>query len=209
MLFSELHESELGHLLHPVDNMRLAAKGSLYREGEMGNAVFTLRKGLVRLVHYAPNGTRRIVRLLKPGSVIGMEVLVDKPYQHFAEAVSDTDLCRIPVDVISQLEGRNPALHASLMVRWQTSLDDAERVITQLSTGSSHARVARFLLQFAIDPQRTECHHLSRDDIAALLGLTVETVSRVFAEFKRNGWLVEGQHCPRMDPVALEKVAAD
>jgi CRP-like cAMP-binding protein len=61
----------------------------------------------------------------------------------------------------------------------------------------------------AVDPQRTECHRLSREDTAALLGLTVETVSRVFAEFKRQGWLVEGPDCPRIKPVELERVAAD
>lgn len=209
MLFSELQENQLGDLLRPVDNLRLAARATLYHEGDAGGAVFTVRKGLVRLVHYAPNGTRRIVRLLKAGSVIGMEALVDTRYHHSAEAVSDTDLCRIPVEVITQLEGRNPALHAALMSRWQNSLDDADTVIIQLSTGSAHARVARFLLQMAIDPQGTECHHLMREDVAALLGLTVETTSRVFAEFKRNGWLVEGPDCPRIDPPALQKVAAD
>ncbi len=209
MLFSELQESELGHLLRPVDNLRLSAKTSLYHEGEPGDAVFTVRSGLVRLVHYAPNGTRRIVRLLKAGSVIGMEVLVDSHYHHTAEAVSDTDLCRIPTEVIAQLEGRNPALHTALMVRWQNSLDDADTVITQLSTGSAHARVARFLLLMAIDPRGTECHHLMREDIAALLGLTVETTSRVFSEFKRKDWLVEGPDCPRIDRTALELVASD
>jgi len=209
MLFSELQEIELGNLLRPVDNLRLPAKATLYREGESGDGVFTVRKGLVRLVHYAPNGTRRIVRLHKAGSVIGMEVLVNTDYHHTAEAVTDTDLCRIPVEVITQIKGRNPVLHAALMRRWQSNLDDADTVITQLSTGSSHARVARFLLQVAIDPHRTECHQMTRDDIAALLGLTVETVSRVFAEFKRSGWLLEGQDCPRIDPTALEKVAAD
>jgi CRP/FNR family transcriptional regulator, anaerobic regulatory protein len=209
MLFSELPESELGDLLSPVDNLRLSPKATLYREGESGDGVFTVRKGLVRLVHYAPNGTRRIVRLHKAGSVFGMEVLVNTQYQHSAEAVSDTDLCRIPAQLISQLEARNPALHKALMLRWQNSLNDADTVITQLSTGSAHARVARFLLQVAIDPNRTECHQMTRDDIAALLGLTVETVSRVFAEFKRNGWLVEGPDCPQIDPTELEKIAVD
>lgn len=209
MLFSALQQDELGQLLRPVDNFQLAAKGTLYHEGKPGNDIFTLRKGLVRLVHYAPNGTRRIVRLLWAGSVVGLEALVLSQYHHTAEAIVDTDLCRIPVDVVAELEARNPALHTALMRRWQDSLDDADTVITQLSTGSSQARVARFLLQVAIDPLRTECHHLSREDTAALLGLTVETVSRVFADFKRKGWLVEGPDCPRISPTELERVAAD
>lgn len=209
MLFSDLNESDLSSMLRPVDNLLLPAKATLYREGDAGDGVFTIRRGLVRLVHYAPNGTRRIVRLLKAGSVTGLEVLVDSRYHHTAEAVSETDLCRIPAEVITQMEGRNPALHSALMVRWQNNLDDADTVITQLSTGSAQARAARFLLQVSSDPKRTECHHLPREDIAALLGLTVETVSRVFAEFKRSGWLAEQAHCSTIDPVQMERIAAD
>lgn len=207
VLFSDLNESDLSSMLQPVDNLFLPAKATLYREGDAGDGIFTIRKGLIRLVHYAPNGTRRIVRLLKPGSVGGLEVLVNSHYRHTAEAVSDVNLCRIPVDVIAQMKGRNPALHTALMTRWQDSLDDADTVITQLSTGSAQARAARFLLQVVVDPQRDECYNLSREDTAALLGLTVETVSRVFAEFKRKGWLVEGGDCPRISVTDLEQLA--
>jgi len=79
----------------------------------------------------------------------------------------------------------------------------------QLSTGSAHACAARYLLQVSSNDQRTECHLLPRLDIAALLGLTVETVSRVFAEFKRNGWLAEDALCFKIDSVQLKRIAAD
>lgn len=207
MLFSTLSEAELSGMLQPIDNLLLPAKGTLYREGDGGDAVYTIRRGLVRLVHYAPNGTRRIVRLLKAGSVSGLEILVNGHYHHSAEAVTETDLCRIPANVVAQLERHNPALHQALMVRWQNSLDDADRVITELSTGTAHARAARFLLQAACNEQRTECHQLSREDLGALLGLTVETVSRVLAEFKRSGWLMEDGRRFQIDPVALGRIA--
>lgn len=207
MLFSSLSEHELSGMLQPIDNLVLPTKATLYSEGVDGDAVYTIRRGLVRLVHYAPNGTRRIVRLLKAGSVSGMEILVGSHYHHSAEAVTDTDLCRIPAKVVAQLESRNPALHQALMVRWQNSVDEADSVITELSTGTAQARAARFLLQAACDEQRTASHHLSREDIAALLGLTVETVSRTFAEFKRSGWLTENGRRFQIDPVELGRIA--
>ncbi len=209
MLFSYLSESDLSGLMRPVDNLLLPAKATLYREGDAGDGIFTIRRGLVRLVHYAPNGTRRIVRLLKAGSVTGLEVLVDSRYHHTAEAVCDTDLCRIPVGVITQLESHNAAMHTALMVRWQCNLDEADAVITQLSTGGAQARAARFLLQVFNDKQPTPCHRLSREDIAALLGITVETVSRLFADFKRKGWLTEGAGNIQIDPVQMARLAAD
>jgi len=209
MLFSELGKGDLDDLLLPIDNMLLPSKAVLYREGDGGADVFTIRSGLVRLVHYAANGTRRIVRLLRPGSVCGLEVLVSAQYHHTAEAVADTDLCRIPAASLTEIERANPALHRALMVRWQSSLDEADAVITQLSTGSAQARVARYLLQTSCDKQRTKCHHLPRQDVAALLGLTVETVSRVFTEFKRKGWLKEDSVCVNIEPAPMERIAAD
>jgi CRP/FNR family transcriptional regulator len=209
VLFSELGEIDLSGILPPIDNLLLPAQSVLYREGDAGDNVFTIRRGLVRLVHYAANGTRRIVRLLKAGSVCGLEVLVTSHYHQTAEAVSDTDICRIPAGVLSQIGSQNPALHRALMERWQNSLDDADAVITQLSTGSAQARAARYFLQVCSDDPRTKCHDLSRSDIAALLGLTVETVSRVFAEFKRSGWLVENPRYFTIDAVQLERIAAD
>lgn len=209
VLFSELGEIDLSGSLLPIDNLHFPAQSVLYREGDAGDEVFTIRRGLLRLVHYAANGTRRIVRLLKAGSVCGLEVLVGSQYHHTAEAVNDTDICRIPAGVLSQIGSRKPALHRALMKRWQNSLDDADEVIIQLSTGSAQARAARYLLQVCSDDHRTACHHLPRQDIAALLGLTVETVSRVFAEFKRSGWLVENSRYFKIDPVQLKRIAAD
>jgi CRP-like cAMP-binding protein len=208
MLFSTLSEVELASVLQPIDNLQLPAKAVLYREGGTGDSVYTIRRGLVRLVHYAPNGTRRIVRLLGAGDVTGLEVLVNSHYHHTPEAVTATDVCRIPAAVVSRLEEHNPALHRALMARWQSSVDKADTVITELSTGTAHARAARFLLRAACDDGRTECHHLSREDIAALLGLTVETVSRVFAEFKRSGWLREDARRFQIDPAELGRIAS-
>jgi CRP-like cAMP-binding protein len=209
MLFSELSQNDLEGLLMPIDNMQLPAKGLLYHEGETGQSVYTVRRGLLRLVHNFPNGTRRIARLLKPGSVAGMELLVNSHYHLTAEAVNDTDLCRIPVDVLHQIERKNPVLHEALMRRWQKSLDEADEVIIQLSTGSAPARVARFLLHVVSDIQRNECQFLAREDLAALVGLTVETVSRVFAEFKRNGWVQEEARCISIDRANIERIAND
>lgn len=209
MLFSELSKSDLSSMLLTIDNLCLPAKAVLYNQGDAGESVFTIRKGLVRLVQHGANGARRIVRLLKPGSVSGLEALVNSHYRHTAEAVTETDVCRIPKQVLLQIESRNASLHGALMERWQQSLDDADMVITQLSTGTVQARVARFLLQSASDVKNRDYRLLPREDLAALLGVTLETVSRVFAEFKRNGWVDEKAPDFGIDVEQLERVAAD
>jgi len=145
-----------------------------------------LRSGLIKLKVDLPNGGRRIVRLLRPGDVAGMETLVGENYHHTAIALQDAEVCRIPREMVIQLDQTNPAIHQALLLRWQRSVDQADHFITALSTGSAEARMARLLITLG-------CHGLyqepmpSREDMGALLGITTETASRIMAEFKRRG----------------------
>jgi CRP-like cAMP-binding protein len=102
-----------------------------------------------------------------------------------------TNVCRIPGESLIEINRERSALFGELMRRWQGSLDRADEVITQLSTGTAQGRVARFLLNTLSDPAGNTCVALTREDLASLLSLTIETVSRTVAEFKRRGLLEE------------------
>lgn len=206
-LFSALSDEEIESLGQPIEKLRLPARTSLYLQGDPGKHVYTVRSGLIKLVHYGEGGVYRIVRLQRRGDVLGLEVLIDKRYRHTAEAVSEVELCQIPSSLIQQVEHTCSAIVDGLMNRMQMSLDAADDVITELSTGPAHARVARFLLMLACDEGATHCDYLSREDTASLLGLTIETVSRVFAEFKRKGVLNESGGCFRIDRMAMRQIA--
>jgi CRP-like cAMP-binding protein len=190
-LFAGLPDQALDRLLMPVDQMVFGAKAVLYQEGEPAHHVFSIREGLVKLIQVAPNGSSRIVRFLSAGDAAGLEALSDGRYRHTAEAIVATDICRIPAENLVEINRQYSALFEELMRRWQNSLDRADEVITQLSTGTAQGRVARFLLNTLSDPEGDTCIALTRDDLASLLSLTIETVSRTVAEFKRRGLLEE------------------
>jgi len=190
-LFADLPDVVLDRLLMPVDQIVFGAKAVLYQEGELAHHVFSIREGLVKLVQVAANGSARIVRFLSAGDAAGLEALSDGRYRHTAEAVVATDVCRIPAESLVEINRQHSALFGELMLRWQGSLDRADEVITQLSTGTAQGRVARFLLNTLSDPEGSSCIALTREDLASLLSLTVETVSRTVAEFKRRGVLEE------------------
>ncbi len=207
MLFASLTDQELEAAAYPIEKLRVAAKACVYSQGEKGGNIYTVRSGLIKLVQYTESGVPRIVRLLRRGDVAGLEALIDRQYRHTAEAVGEVLLCQIPVGIIEKLEKSCTAIYSGLLQRMQQNLDEADNVITQFSTGSAQIRVARFLLAAACDDPRDECEHLMREDIASLLGLTVETVSRVFAEFKRQGLLRENGDCFLIDRPSLQEIA--
>ena len=188
MLFSELPDTAFDHLLQPIDQYIYPPGSVIYEVNSGKNFLYSIRRGMVKLVHSGEDGSR-IGRLLGPGAAIGLELLEeDGGYHHTAVAVTEVDLCKIPVTTTRQLTQEYPELCAHVGQQLQNQLDIADQWIVALSTGSARQRVAQLLL--ALDrffsAANGEFVLLSREDMAAITGISVETVSRMIAEFKRK-----------------------
>jgi CRP-like cAMP-binding protein len=208
VLFSGISNEDLDDVLYTIDHLFYPAHAVLYQTGEAGKSLFTIRRGMVKLVRYLPNGNQRIVRLLRPGSVAGLELVVGQNYHHTAVALEGTEVCRIPMAAIEQLGIHHPQLSRQMALRWQQGLNEADRFITELSTGTAESRVAHLLLFLQNDPPKDNCMAISREDMGAMLGITTETASRVMAEFKRRGITREiSAHYCHCDTVQLRKIA--
>ncbi|MEW5729470.1 MAG: Crp/Fnr family transcriptional regulator [Pseudomonadota bacterium] len=215
VLFADLQEADFQLIHLPIDDMRIEAGGVLYEAGDEGAAAFTIRSGLVKLVQYLPDGTQRIVRLLRPGAVAGLEVLVGRPYEHSAVVIQSALVCRLPREVLDRLSRETPRLHRQLMNKWHDSLRQADEWLTELNTGSSRQRVARLFLHL-LDASALPCspgdgkvHMLAREDVGAILSVTTETASRMVAEFKRGNVVTEvAANVFTCDREALEDLAA-
>jgi len=214
----DIHTTVVQHLaepektdaaLKPIENVLFGNHALIYREGDALQSLYMLRRGFVKLVQHTLSGTSRIVRIIKSGGMFGLESLIDERGRHTAFAVGEVDVCRIPVKSIRRLQQDNYPMAEHLMARWQGNLDSADHVITHLSTGSSRARVASFLLQARYDVSGGECEYLSREELAGLLGLTIETVSRTLAEFKRSGVLREEHRAFYFERSQLAKIAQE
>jgi len=191
VLFAGLDEKDFDQIHQPIDLYALPPGSTLYRAGDKGDRLFTIRSGILKLVQYLPDGTQRIVRLLRTTDVAGLEALLGQPYQHDAVVLQPTQACSLPVSVVQALSQTNPVLHQELLTRWQKALEEADAWLTELSTGSAKQRVARLLLRMVRDEQSSACSLFSREDMGAMLGITTETASRTIAEFKRRSLLVE------------------
>ncbi len=207
-LFSGLTEKDFEMIHEPVGQVTLEPGCVIYKEGDAGHHLFTVRSGLVKLVQYLSDGTQRIVRLAHSTDVVGLEILVADNYAHEAIVLHTAELCRYPKDAVNLLSQHNPVLHKDLMTRWQKALSDADDWLTRLSTGPAKKRVANLLLRL-VDKETTECFLFGRDDVGSILNITVETASRVIAEFKREGLIEQlGHNHFKLDIAALEAIAA-
>jgi CRP-like cAMP-binding protein len=207
VLFADLAEPDFSLIHLPIDEIAFDAGATLYSAGNDGTALFTIRAGLVKLVQYLPDGTQRIVRLLRSGSTAGLEAILGQPYEHTAIALQPTDTCRIPRQVVERLSRETPRLHGQLMQRWHAALRQADDWLTELSTGKAPQRLARLMLQLAEDDGSVTL--FSREDLGSMLGITTEHASRTVAEFKRNAIIIEtGPNRYRVDHGHLSAIAA-
>jgi CRP-like cAMP-binding protein len=167
---------------------------TLYREGAEIDVLYVIRCGKIKLLSYLPDGRARIVRLHKRGSVIGLNGLLGEPYEHTAIAVDEVNAYQVPMEVLRPLRERDPLAYSCLLEQWSSYLSYADTWITEFSTGPIRARVARlvqFLAELDDESGPHEAALLSGEEMAEVLGVTPESVSRVIADFKRHRILVE------------------
>jgi CRP/FNR family transcriptional regulator len=186
-LCSGMTDDEFSHINLSVEDIKFPAGAPLFRQGDDGRYIFSVRQGMVKLNRIRQNGEQRIMRILRPGDVGGLEVVVASHYEYDAIALDPVLVCRIPVEVIQQLDGESPRLHKKLLERWHETLIEADEWMAELTSGTARARLARLLLKMRNPTQPGLSTLFSRDDIGSMLCMTMETASRTINAFQREG----------------------
>jgi CRP-like cAMP-binding protein len=160
----------------------------IFSRGDTPAGIVVIRSGLLKVFECSPHGAERIVLLAGRGNAVGLEALLGQPLQHDAVAIRPTAICWIPVTLLQQVGLIDPGLHQRLMSFWRDNLDFAAQSLARFSVGPTPARIARLIVfRAAIEKARKhdEITMLSRQDMAAILGVAPENISRVIGQFRR------------------------
>lgn len=165
---------------------RVAKKAILFLEGEKGHAFFCLIDGCVQLSKSAPEGQEVVIRTLKPGEVFGEVILFEENrYPVTASALRDSTCAVIPVHpfhCLLQDETFQREFIAFLMRR-QRYLADRIRYLT---AHDLEERLTIFLREH-YGQQPEILPGLSKKDLAAAIGATPESLSRLLLRLRRDG----------------------
>jgi CRP-like cAMP-binding protein len=187
-LFGALTPGQLERIGISIATRALGADDLLYTTGEVGSSVYTVRSGIVRFERIADDGQRRIVRLAGRGDLIGQEALLRRPHADDAVACTPVQLCCIPGRLIDEWAEAQPALTRELMRRWQQALEEAEAWVAELATGAARQRVLRLLSRLArLGTEAGVVWLPRREEMSAMLDVTVETASRIVSQLRREG----------------------
>ncbi len=209
--FAGLSPDAVASLHVDVDNTVTPAEEVLYRPGTKAENVWVLRTGAVKLLASSWDGSERIVRVLKAGDVAGLEALLAGNFAHTAVTVGKVHACRIPLPAVERLCLEHPGFQWNLMKKLQAALRETEQwLVDMASTGvSARVRMARLLLRLR-DGESSRIYNFTREELGLMLGVALETASRIIAAFLRERLLVRREPGSRFydgDIVRLEQVA--
>lgn len=160
----------------------------LFLEGEPADALYVVVSGTIRGCRITPDGRRHIARFVGAGDVLALTAF--RTYDYTAEAVCDAELLRCSRVTFERLLNEDADLRDSVfetMASELASFRDQMVLLGQLTAGE---RAATFLVSMAArttEPDGELHLPMTRQDIADYLGMTLETVSRMFNELKRKG----------------------
>jgi CRP/FNR family transcriptional regulator, anaerobic regulatory protein len=188
--------------LNTVGRTRKLAPGeSLIWEGEDSVLVANVIEGVLKLSSHTEDGREQIVGVVYPSDFIG------RPFggasSHGVTALTDAKVCVFSRRDFDAFAREHPALEHKLLERTLGELDRTRRWMLLLGRKSAAEKLASFLVEMAerldgpdgcavtfegMPPvERKFGLPFSRQQIADVLGLTIETVSRQFTRLKNEG----------------------
>lgn len=187
---------------------------TLFVEGQSPRGVFVLCSGKVKLSTSSADGRSLILRISQPGEVLGLPATVTgKPYELTADVIEPTQANFVArEDFLMFLRE-----HAEAALRVAQQLGETyHAAIAEMRTiGLSHSageKLARFLLDLCAghEAEKGEVRltvTLTHEEIAQMIGASRETVTRLFADFKRRQLVqVKGSTLVVKDKAGLESV---
>lgn len=163
---------------------------TIFRKDEPSTYLYILKSGRVKLTSAMPSGRNQIVGLITPGQMLGVDTLSDEFYPYSATARSTTTVCRFKHAAMMNILNEHPCITTHLLDDLNTKLSQTRALIEAIGRKTAIEKIAACIL--SIQPQDrpdVENHplQLSRKEIAEMLGLTEETISRVVTELRRRG----------------------
>jgi CRP/FNR family nitrogen fixation transcriptional regulator len=159
----------------------------IYAEGEPAAHIYKVVSGVVRISKLLPDGRRQISSFHTSGDMFGFEA--DNLHHASAEAVVPVKVIAYKWQSLLSAGTRSTSLVRDLLNLTMVVLGHTQEHLLLLGRKNALERVAAFLLDMAKRTTTGSVVELAmpRHDIADYLGLTLETVSRMFAELKERG----------------------
>jgi CRP/FNR family transcriptional regulator len=188
---------------------------ALFNAGDEFKAVYAVRSGFFKMCVVDGEGREQVTGFFMGGELMGLDGVGSGRYNGAAIALEDSEVCVMPFALIEEMSREVPALQRHLHAVLAREIVRDHGVMMLLGSMRAEERLATFLInlskRFVRRGYSASDFHLrmTREEIGSYLGLKLETVSRLFSQFQKDGLIdVEQKHVRILDIAGLEGVLA-
>lgn len=193
-LLRSLPERLILKLFESAGSGKATAGQALFAEGDEGDGIYVIDKGLLKIVVRSAAGDERIVSLLGPGAIVGeLSVIDGLPRSASAVALQDCEFRFVPRSVFATFTAMHPTFYRELVKILSIRLREADKELAASTFLSGKGRLARALIELAEHFGKpwssgavTLEHQISNADLAAMSGLPRKSVGDILAEWQER-----------------------
>jgi len=193
-LFKNLSEDEGKELSPYLTEKSYKKKEHIFSEGAAPEWFYIVARGKVKITKISHEGKEIILEVISPYDIFGgVAVLRNIPYPANAVAMEDSEILRISRKNLMRLADRFPHLMHSLALELGDRVKNSLDTLKNIALERVEARIAALLLKLAnkvgVDTKEGLLidMRLTKQDVADMVGTTVETSIRTFSKFKKDG----------------------
>ena len=197
-LFKNLSEEDLKELEPYIALASFKKKDAVFSEGEAPEWFYIVLNGKIKITKISHDGKEIILELISPTDIFGgVAVLKNFPYPANAIAMEDSDVLRISRRNLMRLVDRFPNLMYCIALQLGDRMKSSYDSLKNIALERVEARIAALLLKLSnkvgVDtPDGVLIDmRLTKQDVADMVGTTVETSIRTFTKFKKQGLVAD------------------
>lgn len=197
-LFKNLAEDDLKELEPYIAQSSYKKKDSIFSEGEAPEWFYVVLSGKIKITKISHEGKEIILEIISPTDIFGgVAVLKNFPYPANAVAMEDSDVLRISRKNLMRLVDRFPNLMYCIALQLGDRMKSSYDSLKNIALERVEARIAALLLKLSnkVGVETEEGllidMRLTKQDVADMVGTTVETSIRTFSKFRKQGLVID------------------
>jgi len=216
-IFRDLSPAEMEVIAAAAPMRTYAAGELLFSPHNPVETLFILKRGRVRVFRVAADGRALTTAIMTPGTIFGEMVLLgQRMYDNYAEALDEAIVCVMSSPDVRRLLLSDPRIAARITATLGQRLVEMERRLSDTVFKRVPQRVAATLSTLAgqqrryVVGSRATVVPLTHEQIAALVGTSRETTTKVLDDFADRGLLRLGRgKITLLDPAGIDAEAGD
>ncbi len=193
-VFSTLSSTELKELTPYLIATSVRKKDVIFSEGDPSEWFYIVTEGKVKITKLSQEGKEIILEVIHPTDFFGgLAVIRGFPYPANAVAMEDTKLLKISRSHLMRVLDRFPNLMYCMAQQVGDRMKESHETLKNIALERVEARIASLLLKLS-DKTGKKAEEgvvidmkLTKQDIAEMVGTTVETSIRTMSKFKKMG----------------------